>query len=109
MKKPEKGFFYRSDHFNFARRGVPVLYAESGVQHIERGTAYGESVAADYISNRYHQPSDEYDEAWDLSSVAADLELYLDVVRTLANGSAWPEWREGSEFRRIREASRAAR
>ena len=106
---PEKGFFYRSDHFNFAKRGVPVLYAESGVQHIGRGTAYGEAAAADYISNRYHQPSDAFDATWDVSSAAADLELYLDVVRALANGTAWPEWREGSEFRRVREASRASR
>ncbi|MFK8053291.1 MAG: M28 family metallopeptidase [Woeseiaceae bacterium] len=102
---PEKGFFYRSDHFNFAKKGVPVLYAKSGVDHIEKGREYGLAAAAKHTAERYHQPSDEIHDGWDFGGIEQDLTLYLEVARTLGNSESWPEWREGNEFRATRELS----
>lgn len=101
---PEKGFYYRSDHFNFARAGVPALYPKNGIDHVEKGEAYGRQVAADYILKDYHKPSDEVREDWDLSGLTQDTELVHAVVRDLADGSQWPQWYEGNEFRAAREA-----
>ncbi len=106
---PEKGFFYRSDHFNFAKVGVPVLYAESGIDHVERGREYGAAKVADYISNDYHKPSDEVRDDWDLSSAEQDLALYLGVARLLANSDDWPGWTPGNEFKSKRDESASAR
>lgn len=106
---PEKGFFYRSDHFNFAKQGVPVLYAESGIDHVEFGADYGAARAAEYISEHYHKPSDEVRDNWDLSSAEQDLRLYISVGRMLANTAAWPEWFAGNEFRSKRDESTDAR
>ena len=103
---PENGFYYRSDHFNFAHAGVPSLYAKNGIDHIEKGEAYGRQIAADYVAKNYHKPSDEYDPAWDLSGNVQDTELLYAVARELADGSAWPNWYEGTEFRATREAMR---
>jgi Zn-dependent M28 family amino/carboxypeptidase len=101
---PEKGFYYRSDHFNFARAGVPALYPKNGIDHVEKGEDYGRQVAADYIAKDYHKPSDEYREDWDLSGLVQDSELIHAVVRDLADGAQWPQWYEGTEFRAAREA-----
>ncbi len=101
---PEKGFYYRSDHFNFARAGVPALYPKNGIDHVEKGEAYGRQVAADYIARDYHKPSDEYRADWDLSGLVQDSELIHAVVRDLADGTQWPKWYEGNEFRAAREA-----
>ena len=104
---PEKGFYYRSDHFSLARLGVPMLYFDGGDDLIEGGTAAGEKAAADYTENRYHGPKDEYDPAWDWSGAMRDLRLYYRVGRMLAETDAWPNWNEGDEFRATRDASRA--
>ncbi|CAN5322696.1 M28 family metallopeptidase [soil metagenome] len=104
---PEKGFFYRSDHFNLARRGVPVLYTKSGVDHVERGEEYGRRLEAEYVADRYHKPGDEYDPHWDLSGTLEDMAMMFDVGLELANSEAFPNWHEDSEFRAAREASRA--
>jgi hypothetical protein len=101
---PEKGFYYRSDHFNFAKAGVPALYPKNGIDHVEKGEAHGRQVAADYIARDYHKPSDEYREDWDLSGLVQDSELIHAVVRDLADGTQWPKWYEGNEFRAAREA-----
>ncbi|MGE4072568.1 MAG: M28 family metallopeptidase [Lysobacterales bacterium] len=101
---PENGFYYRSDHFNFARAGVPALYIKNGIDHVEKGEAYGRQVASDYVATRYHKPSDEYDPNWDLSGNQQDTELLYAVSRELADGSTWPNWYEGTEFRAEREA-----
>ncbi|MEL7024776.1 MAG: M28 family metallopeptidase [Pseudomonadota bacterium] len=106
---PEKGFFYRSDHFNFAKAGVPVLYAKGGVDHVVHGREYGEAALAEHISNRYHRPADEIHEGWDFAGLLLDLQLYRLVAEQLANNSDWPVWSEQSEFRGIREASAADR
>ncbi|HET7201751.1 MAG TPA: M28 family metallopeptidase [Steroidobacteraceae bacterium] len=103
---PEKGFYYRSDHFNLARKGVPMLYTKAGVDSPTRGADWGKRWLEDYTANRYHKPSDEYDPGWDVSGTLLDLQLYYDVGLAIANSQRWPNWREGTEFRAIREASR---
>ncbi len=106
---PERGYYYRSDHFNFAKVGVPALYAESGEDSIEHGREWGAAQAQDYTNNRYHAPSDEYDPDWDLTGAAEDILMYFDIGGTLANESTYPEWFEGNEFKAIRDVSAAAR
>ncbi|WP_326525819.1 M28 family metallopeptidase [Sphingomonas sp.] len=103
---PEKGFYYRSDHFAFARKGVPMLYFEGGDDLISGGRAAGEAAAKDYEANRYHGPKDEYDPNWNWDGVAADLKLYYRVGRSLATTTEWPNWVTGDEFRAIRDKSR---
>ena len=101
--EPEKGFFYRSDHFSFAKRGVPALYTDSGIDHVERGEAYGRQMRESYTAERYHKPTDEYDASWDLDGAVDDLRLLFEVGYRLAQGDAWPNWREGNEFRAARD------
>lgn len=102
---PEKGFFYRSDHFNFAKQGVPVLYAKAGVEHQENGSDYGLKKAAEYVSQRYHSPADEVSENWDWRGIEQDLTLYLEVAQQLANSAYWPNWYVGNEFKAKRDLS----
>jgi Zn-dependent M28 family amino/carboxypeptidase len=106
---PEKGFFYRSDHFSFAKLGVPMIYFDSGEDLVVGGKAAGAAAAADYTTNRYHKPSDEYnpDANWD--GAVDDLILNYQLGRTLAEGNAWPNWYKTAEFRAARDASRGAR
>lgn len=106
---PEKGFFYRSDHFNFSKRGVPALYAKGGIDHRERGTEYGSAWEADYVARRYHKVADEYDPDWDLTGIVEDMELFYQVGAELASSRGWPEWYDGNEFKAIRDASAAER
>jgi Zn-dependent M28 family amino/carboxypeptidase len=104
---PEKGFYYRSDHFSFAKLGVPMVYFEGGDDLVKGGREAGAAAAKDYEENRYHGPGDEYDESWDWSGVMSDLRLYYRVGRMLAMTDAWPNWIDGDEFRAIRDKSRA--
>ena len=106
---PERGFYYQSDHFNFARAGVPSLYAEGGTDSREHGNDWGVEQSEDYVANRYHAPGDEYDPDWDLTGAAEDVLLYFEIGNRLANESSWPEWYEGNEFKETRDASAAAR
>ncbi len=102
---PERGSYYRSDHFNFAKKGVPMLYAESGSDHRELGPEYIKAKSAEYLKNRYHAVRDEIDEDWDLRGLALDIEMHFGIGLELADGDEWPEWYEGNEFRAIREHS----
>ncbi len=104
---PEKGSYYRSDHFMLARKGVPMLYAKAGIDSEQHGPEWGLQRNADYIASRYHKPSDEFDPNWDLSGAVQDLELYFDVGLMLAMEHGFPNWRPGNEFRAIRDRSRA--
>ena len=106
---PERGYYYRSDHFNFAKVGVPALYLETGEDSIEFGREWGAQQAQDYNENRYHAPSDEYDPNWDLSGGAQDLLLYFNVGEKLANASSYPKWRAGNEFKSIRDETETLR
>ena len=103
---PEKGFYYRSDHFSFAKLGVPMLYFEGGEDLVNGGREAGAKVSEDYTQNRYHGPKDEYDENWDWSGVMNDLRLYYRVGRMLAMSEDWPNWNEGDEFKEARDESR---
>jgi Zn-dependent M28 family amino/carboxypeptidase len=106
---PEKGYYYRSDHFNFAKKGVPILYARGGTTERTHGSDYIAQRNADYVKNRYHSPKDEVNENWDLDAAIEDLVLFYKIGKRLANGEEWPQWFEGNEFRAIREASIAGR
>ena len=105
---PEAGFYYRSDHFPFAKQGVPMLYLDGGEDLVDGGREAGEAVAKEYRDNRYHGPKDEFDENWDWSGVMADLQLYYRLGRMMAMSTSWPNWVEGDEFRGIRDESCAA-
>ena len=106
---PERGYYYRSDHFNFAKAGVPALYAESGEDSVEFGKKWGAEQAQDYNENRYHAPSDEYDPNWNLEGAAQDILLYFDVASKLSRESSFPNWLEGNEFKGIRDATSSSR
>ena len=103
--KPENGYYYRSDHFAFAKLGVPMLYIDGGQDLIDGGRAAGEAVAQDYTEKRYHGPKDEFNESWDWSGVMADLQLYYRLGRMMAMSTSWPNWNDGDEFRAIRDES----
>jgi Zn-dependent M28 family amino/carboxypeptidase len=104
----EKGYFYRSDHFELAKRGVPMLYPNSGYDHHENGIQYGMQKSKEYVANHYHGPSDEYNASWDLSGAVLDLQLYFHTGQDIVNSMAWPEWHEGTEFKAARTAQRAS-
>ncbi|MEI6641194.1 MAG: M28 family metallopeptidase [Novosphingobium sp.] len=104
---PEKGFYYRSDHFSFAKRGVPMLDLKRGTDLIVGGKAAGQAITNDYENLHYHQPSDEYQESWDVSGMKQDVTLFYRIGRELANGTTWPNWHPGDEFRAIRDKSLA--
>ena len=103
---PQAGYYYRSDHFSLARQGVPMLYAEGGEDLVTGGTVAGAAASEDYRKNRYHQPSDEYDTRWNWDGAIRDLQIYWLIGRDLAMSTAWPNWRQGDEFRAIRDRSR---
>ena len=105
---PEAGYYYRSDHFAFAKQGVPMLYVDGGEDLIEGGREAGKAISDEYRANRYHGPKDEFDESWDWSGVMADLQLMYRLGRMMAMSSSWPNWVEGDEFRAIRDESCAA-
>ena len=102
--EPEKGYYYRSDHFPFAKKGVPALYADSGVEYRDRPAGWGLERRKEYVAQRYHKPQDEFEATWDLSGAAEDMEALFRVGLTLANSEHTPQWSEKSEFRRAREA-----
>ena len=106
---PEKGGYYRSDHFNFAKNGVPILYARGGTVDRERGAEYVKQHNAEFITKHYHAPSDEIQDNWDLDAALEDLRLFYAIGHRLAYSDAWPEWYAGNEFQAIREASMASK
>lgn len=106
---PEKGFYYRSDHFSLAKRGVPMFYVDGGEDLVNGGRAAGDAYNKDYTDNRYHGPDDEYDPNWDWSGALADLRIYYRLGRELAETNDWPNWLPGDEFRRARDESLAAK
>ncbi|WP_298912438.1 M28 family metallopeptidase [uncultured Algimonas sp.] len=101
------GYFYRSDHISLAKRGVPMLYADGGTDHVTKGTAYGEDFAAEYTELRYHKPADEYDNSWDLSGIKQVTEILFELGYDLADSEDWPNWYDGNEFRALRDEQRS--
>jgi Zn-dependent M28 family amino/carboxypeptidase len=107
---PEAGGYFRSDHFSFAKAGVPALYMDAGDDLVDGGTAAGEAAAKDYGDNRYHAPGDEYDAAtWKLDGTMQDLEAEYAVGRQLASSDQWPDWYEGNAFKALRDKAMAGR
>jgi len=105
---PERGGYYRSDHFSFAKLGVPMLDGGSGEDLVVGGTAAGHAAREDYVAHRYHKPADEYDAKWDWSGAVEDLTIYYGLGRKLADDtSLWPNWYKTAEFRGIRDRDRA--
>jgi Zn-dependent M28 family amino/carboxypeptidase len=102
---PEKGFYYRSDHFNFAKYGVPMLYLDYGLDLVNGGLEAGEAYHEAYYDHIYHSPRDEFHEDWDWSGALDDLRLYYLIGRKLADSNDWPNWYPGDEFRAARDAS----
>ncbi len=103
-KHPEAGYYYRSDHFNFAKIGIPALYLENGERVIGQDEDFGKNKNDDFRSNHYHRPSDEYNaDTWVLDGAVQDLELLYQVGSDISNAKEWPVWKEGSEFKAIRE------
>jgi Zn-dependent M28 family amino/carboxypeptidase len=104
--EPQKGFYYRSDHFELAKVGIPSFYADPGVDFLGKPEGWGQRERERYVAEDYHKPSDEVKEWWDLSGMVEDLELFFAMGRHLATSDEWPEWSETSEFRGVRPASR---
>jgi Zn-dependent M28 family amino/carboxypeptidase len=104
--EPEKGSFYRSDHVNLAKVGVPTLYAGGGTDLREGGKVAGQAARDAYRTAHYHQPSDEFDPAWDLRGPVEDVEVSYEVGLEVSRSDQWPNWYRGNEFRAIRDASR---
>ena len=102
---PETGSFYRSDHFSFAKVGVPALYAKGEFESRLHGKAFAEKQRKDFEANNYHQPSDQYDPAWDLRGAAQDARLLFRIGQKLASETTFPKWKAGSEFKAIRTKS----
>jgi Zn-dependent M28 family amino/carboxypeptidase len=102
--EPEKGYFYRSDHFNFAKKGVPALYPYAPVDYVLRPAGWGLDRRRRYTAQDYHKPSDEVKVDWDLRGEVNDLRLLLSVGYRVANAAKWPEWNPGTEFKTTREA-----
>ncbi len=101
---PEAGFYFRSDHFNFAKVGIPALDAGSGIDLVEGGKETGKKLADEYDAKYYHHPSDEFDPVrWKLNGAMEDIQLFFLVGKRLAFETTWPKWKQGSEFKAIRE------
>lgn len=100
----EKGSFYRSDHFEFAKQGVPALNAKGGVDYVGQPADYGKNRRDEYTKNDYHKPSDEVKPSWNLDGAAEDLQLLMTVGYEVAQGELFPEWKAGTEFRAVRES-----
>jgi Zn-dependent M28 family amino/carboxypeptidase len=107
--RPEAGSFFRSDHFPFAKAGVPAISWRSGNDLLQGGLARGQALSADYTEKRYHQQDDEYDPGWNMSGIVEDAKLLFAVGYTLADSNLWPEWATGSEFRAVRQESAGER
>jgi Zn-dependent M28 family amino/carboxypeptidase len=101
--EPEKGYFYRSDHFEFAKRGVPALYTGEGTEVIGKPDGFAEMLMQDYLKNRYHKPGDEILPEWTLDGAVSDLWLFFRVGLSVLYGDHWPEWKPGTEFKALRE------
>jgi Zn-dependent M28 family amino/carboxypeptidase len=101
--EPQKGYFYRSDHFPLAKQGVPALYTDSGNDHVEHGVEYTKQLKDEWTARNYHQPGDEYSEDWDLAGALDDLHLFFLIGYELANGTMFPQWNEGTEFKAVRD------
>jgi len=107
--KPEAGHFFRSDHFSFAKRGVPAISFGSGNDWVDGGLAAGKAAEDDYTAKRYHQQGDEWQADWPFTGMARDLQVLYVLGSELANSNQWPDWSQDSEFRATRDKTAADR
>ena len=105
-RESEKGFYYRSDHFELAKEGVPMLYPGGGYDDREKGVAYGMEKSLEYNQDHYHRVSDEYDLSWNVDGAMEDMDVFFRTGLEIANSDDWPNWKEGTEFRAQRDAQR---
>jgi Zn-dependent M28 family amino/carboxypeptidase len=105
---PERGYYYRSDHFNMARQGVPMIYANGGNDYVGRDEAYRKMVQED-AAKRYHSPNDVVNDLWNFDGMRQDIWLFFQIGKELANSRSFPNWAEGNEFRAVRDASEQLR
>ncbi|MBL9175877.1 MAG: M28 family peptidase [Verrucomicrobiales bacterium] len=101
---PEKGMFYRSDHFEFAKVGVPALYLKSGLDYLGRPPGWGKAQADVFTERDYHKVSDEVKDGWDFAGAVEDLQILFRIGLELSQGPVWPEWKPGTEFKAVRDA-----
>ncbi|MCH7573847.1 MAG: M28 family peptidase [Candidatus Marinimicrobia bacterium] len=104
---PEQNFYYRSDHINFARKGLPALDLGTGIDHVTLGEDSTNARMQQWMATRYHRPTDELDDTWDLAGIMNYLKISFDVGYTLSNDSKWPNWYKDDEFRALRDSTRA--
>ena len=102
--KPETGGYYRSDHFPFAKQGVPALASGAGIDYVGRPAGWGQQIREAYTASDYHKPSDNVRPDWDMTGTAQDLQYYWMVGYKIAQAGKYPEWKPGNEFRATREA-----
>jgi Zn-dependent M28 family amino/carboxypeptidase len=101
---PEAGHYFRSDHFNFAKVGVPSITAGSGIDNIEKGKDWGKKFEDEYTEKLYHQPADQYDpRRWNLNGGIEDIKLLFLLGKKIAFATSWPKWKDGSEFKALRK------
>jgi Zn-dependent M28 family amino/carboxypeptidase len=98
--EPERGMFYRSDHFSLARRGVPAFEPDHGDDYIGRPAGYGSEVRKDFFTNLYHKPTDTVKSDWDLSGGIQDLQFFWMMGYRVAQADTYPQWKPGAEFHR---------
>ena len=108
-QRVEAGGFFRSDHFPFAKAGVPAISFKPGNNLVNGGVERGQALAAEYNRDRYHQPDDEFSTEWDLTGIAADGAMLFAVGYSLADSDAWPNWSSDSQFRQVRDRSAGER
>lgn len=104
--EPEKGYYFRADHFEFAKVGVPALTIDLGNDYVGRPAGWGLAQHQGYTTQRYHKPADVYDPAWDLSGMLEQLNLLYQTGYSLADGDSWPAWKNGGPFAAARAAER---
>ena len=102
--EPEKGFFYRADHFEFAKKGVPAFYSHAGTDFLDKPPGYGEQKRKEFTERDYHKPSDEIKADWDLAGAVEDARLLMLLGFEVSRAEQWPQWKPGTEFRARREA-----
>jgi Zn-dependent M28 family amino/carboxypeptidase len=105
---PEKGSYFRSDHFPFAKQGIPAVYPSGGIDHVDLGKEWTLLQKEKYTAEKYHKPGDEFDPGWDLSGAIDDLRLLFTVGYRLAMAVEIPNWKEGTQYKSIRDADLAA-
>ena len=105
---PERGSFFRSDQFELAKVGVPMLFAGRGVDHVEKGIEWGRKKDEEFVAERYHGPKDEWTDDWRLDGALEDLGVFFRTGLAVADSGEWPAWARDSEFRGVREKSLAA-